>query len=269
MLAALTGAAAELATRGLTVLNVPHMETEQIAAARKLCSARLDSLLSEVDGVGVDPLAQHYTFKEISHRQQMRWDLRLPADDELWKQACEAAVKAATPTLEALHPSEEAGPIRTLISGVLISRPGAENQRWHADADSQHFKAAAASPHCRIYNAFMPLVDVAADSDGTEFAPGSDTIPGWPGAHRDPLYAMLPPPTCPPVDAIESPACCEGGVILADYRTLHRGRASIGRERQVAYVVLAVGAEAIDSSNFRPEAIAEMPKAALEEMPYW
>ena len=132
---ALTGAAAELATRGLTVLNVPHLGTEQISAARTLCSARLDSLLSEVADVGVDPLAQHYTFKEISHRQQMRWDLRLPEDDEIWKQACKAAVEAAAPILEALHPSEEAGPIRTLMTGVLISRPGSENQRWHADVN--------------------------------------------------------------------------------------------------------------------------------------
>ena len=84
-----------------------------------------------------------------------------------------------------------------------------------------------------------------------------------------PTHPPASPPTCPPLDAIESPACCAGGVLLADYRTLHRGRASIGRERAVAYVVLAVGDEARCENNFRPEAIAEMPEAALEEMPYW
>ena len=265
----LAGAADQLARRGLAVLDTPQLDAETLANARALCSTRLDKLLSEVSAVGVDPVAQHYTFAEISHRQQQRWDLRLPEDDALWEQTCAAVVAAAQPVLELLHPLDEAGPVHTLMSGVLISRPGAENQRWHADADSQHFARAGGSPHCRIYNAFMPLVDVEKDGDGTEFAPGSDSIPGWPGAHRDPLYKMLPPPTCPPLDAIEAPACCAGGVLLADYRTLHRGRANIGRERQVAYVVLAVGDEAQDSSNFATEAIRQMPKDALDQMPYW
>ena len=59
----------------------------------------------------------------------------------------------------------------------------------------------------------MPLVDVAADADGTQF---------WPTSHDDPMHRLLPPPTCPPVGATVSPACPAGGLILADYRLLHR-----------------------------------------------
>jgi len=37
------------------------------------------------------------------------------------------------------------------------------------DCDVQHLERAAGDPHCRIYNCFMPLVDIASEADGAEF----------------------------------------------------------------------------------------------------
>ena len=218
-------------------------------------SSRLDALLSEIHAAGVDPIEQHYTFGEIAHRQRLRWDLRLPATDAAWASACTAAVAAVRPVLEQLHPACEP---RMLMSGVLISRPGAKTQNWHADADETHFERASAERHCRIYNVFMPLVDVARGGDGTEFREGTHDEPG-----------PLMPQMNPPAGTAEAPACPAGGLLLADYRTLHRGRANHGRERQVAYVVLGVGEGAEDNSNFTPEALAEVSPRVLEQLPWW
>lgn len=248
--------ASTLYARGFAVLDRPQLDLAALALLRGRTSSRLDDLLSEIRVAGVDPIEQHYTFGEIAHRQRLRWDLRLPATDEAWVSACEAAVAAATPVLERLHPACE---IRTLMSGVLISRDGAEAQSWHADADTTHFERAREAMHCRIYNAFMPLVDVARDGDGTEF---------WEGTHGTPCPST-PSETDPPPGAAEAPACPAGGLVLADYRTLHRGRANQGRERQVAYVVLGVGEGAEDNSNFTPDALADVSPRVLEQLPWW
>lgn len=257
--ATLQTAASALVNRGLAVLDEPQLDLDFLEEAKQLSSARLDTLLSDVQAAGADPIAQHYTFAELSHRQKMRWDLRVPDDDNVWSRTCAAAVAAAVPVVEQIHPPDKGAPaVRTLMSGVLISRPGAEQQRWHADCDAQHFELAGADRHCRIYNAFMPLVDIEADADGTQFWPGSHT---WP--------ASLPPPTCPPVGAIEAPACRAGGLILADYRCLHRGRANVGRERQIAYVVLGVGEKADDTSNFSPTPVRESMPRTNEQLPFW
>jgi hypothetical protein len=57
--------------------------------------------------------------------------------------------------------------------------------------------------------------------------------------------------------------------VLADYRTLHRGRANIGRERCVAYVVLGVGEQAEDSSNFSPQRLQDAHPRVMEQMAFW
>lgn len=145
--------AAQLSTRGLAVVRHQYLTPDIAEQAASQSAARLDSLLEEVQAAGADPIEQHYTFAEFSHRQRMRWDLRMPDDDPVWRSVCNAAIAGAKPILQRIHP---ASPIRMLMSGVLISRPGAGLQRWHADADSVHFQRAADDQDCRIYNAFMP-----------------------------------------------------------------------------------------------------------------
>ena len=59
--------------------------------------------------------------------------------------------------------------IKALKIGAVISRPGARVQRFHCDATHAMFAAAQADPLHRIYNVFIPLVDLCEDGDGTEF----------------------------------------------------------------------------------------------------
>jgi len=253
--------AAELSQFGLTVLSEPQLDCAQLQQVRQRCSSRLSALIDELSEAAVDPIEQHYTFTEIAHRQRLRWDLRMPEGDPLWQNVCEAAVAVAMPVIEQLHPPREAAAPRMLMSGVLISRPGATAQRWHVDCDVSHLQKAADDPHCRIYNCFMPLVDIASGEDGTEF---------WPTSHASSAVdPALPPPTCPPVGAAVAPACPAGGMLLADYRTMHRGLANAGRERLIAYVVLGVGKGAQDTANFSPTAIRDTSPRVLEQLPFW
>ena len=59
------------------------------------------------------------------------------------------------------------------------------------------------------------------------------------------------------------------GLVFADYRTMHRGRANGGRERQVAYVVLGIGDGAKDTSNFSPTTIRDTSPRVLEQLDFW
>ena len=121
--------AAELSQYGLTVLKEPQLDQAQLEQVRQRCSARLSALLDELQVQGGDPIEQHYTFAEIAHRQRLRWDLRLPEEDPLWQRVCDAALAAAMPVVEQLHPPCTAAPPRTLMSGVLISRSVMRTER--------------------------------------------------------------------------------------------------------------------------------------------
>ena len=133
--------------------------------------------------------------------------------------------------------------------GAVISRPGAGVQRFHCDADLDHLAAAKDNPSHRLYNVFIPLVDISANSDGTEFW-GSPQLEGSPDAlarhfisesaeqiSRQQKDASLVP------DQIVSPGCRAGGIIIYDYRTIHRGLPNPvdGRERPMVYVIVATG----------------------------
>jgi hypothetical protein len=121
--------AAELSQFGLTVLREPQLDQAQLEQVRQRCSSRLSSLLDELHVQGGDPIEQHYTFAEIAHRQRLRWDLRLPEEDPLWLCACDAALAAAMPVVEQLHPPCTTAAPRPLMSGVLISRSVARTER--------------------------------------------------------------------------------------------------------------------------------------------
>ena len=86
----------------------------------------------------------------------------------------------------------------------------------------------------------MPLVDVDANADGTEFYPASHVADA--GA-RDAVRAGDAPPST------EAPAALAGQPLVFDYRVLHRGLANPSRERAVAYLVLATDG-AYDGQNF-------------------
>ena len=66
----------------------------------------------------------------------------------------------------------------------------------------------------------------------------------------------------------EAPACRAGGLVLFDFRIIHGGLASIGRERPIAYVICSTGG-AVDDSNFPDNRICDATAEDLEEFPFW
>jgi len=153
--------------------------------------------------------------------------------------------------------------------GAVVSRPGARAQRFHADADDEHFRAAAVCPRTRLYNVFAPLVDIAAESDGTQFWPGSHlegtrvrdfraaveravALDGRVGHLEDEIGSSHLEDDELVMAAMEAPACPAGGLYIFDYRTLHRGLPNAGRERAVAYAILSTG-WASDTTNFNEQ----------------
>ena len=115
-----------------------------------------DDLLALVPRFGCDPLEQNYNFAEICHRSRKRWDMRVPG--EAVSALTSTAVQASLPVILGLdrlplHPDEgrlplarrlPAGKPRTLMTGAIVSQPGARAQRFHTDADGGHLAARAA-----------------------------------------------------------------------------------------------------------------------------
>ena len=60
-----------------------------------------------------------------------------------------------------------------------------------------------------------------------------------------------------------------GGFLCFDYRCVHRGLASQGRERAVAYFVVAFEPDVEDSHNFPQLSVHDAPAELTEAMPFW
>ena len=257
-------AAKRLRDRGFCVIDEPLLDRACINQLASASGQRLSQLLDEVESTGYDPIEQSYHFAEVSHRQRQRWDMR-PPPCEHWQLLCDRALQAATPIIrDALAMPDESPTL--VMSGVVVSRPGCTAQGFHADATESHQQQAATSPHHRLYTAFVPLVDVRAD--GTQF---------WVGSHHGDVQAharrsttrdgrlRVPAESAP----LEAPACRAGGMILFDYRVLHRGLPNAGRERPIAYCVCAMGG-AWDNANFPQTSLADgTAHHYVDHTPFW
>ena len=311
--------AASLRDRGFTVLPAPIIDTALIARLSATTTARLDSLLDRVEAKGCDPLEQQYLFREVCARQSMRWDLhvdvarrgasgrrkRTPAEEAYAELSRALLSSAVEPIVEALQGAGYEG-VRPTACGAIVSRRGAAGQRPHADANLPHYAEAERNPGHRLFNCFVPLVDIAAgggdeQSDGTQFWPASHLTAD--AAHRAWERALGPEALleekeeeeeeeeeevmqqqrqlrqlgqleeraggAPALGAeAEAPACCAGGLIIFDFRIIHGGLPSIGRERAVAYVICSTGG-AQDETNFPPERIADLTEADADALPWW
>ena len=265
-LVALSSHATSLCARGFTVVEEPILDGPRVDRLAQACSGRLHSLLAAIADIGYDPLEQSYTFAEVSHRQRKRWDMRPDFEEDIacdWVALCDAAVATATPIIrEAL--GEGVVP-RVDMTGAVISRPGCAAQSFHADATQSHFDAAAARPQHRLFTAFVPLVDVCEDGDGTQFWSGSHIGDELERARRgisgDGELQNAP---------LEAPGCPKGGMILFDYRVLHRGLPNTGpgRERPVAYAVLSTDG-ATDQANFEQQSLVDSSPLLVDHAPYW
>ena len=324
--------AASLRDRGFTVLPAPIIDTALIARLSATTTARLDSLLDRVEAKGCDPLEQQYLFREICARQSMRWDLhvdvvrrgasgrrkrRTPAEEAYAELSRALLSSAVEPIVEALQGAAYEG-VRPTACGAIVSRRGAAGQRPHADANLPHYAEAERNPAHRLFNCFVPLVDIAAgggdeQSDGTQFWPASHLTAD--AAHRAWERALGPEALLEAEETLEeeeeqeeqkqeeqeeqeqvkqqqrqlrqlrqleeraggapaleteaeTPACCAGGVIIFDFRIIHGGLPSLGRERAVAYVICSTGG-ARDETNFPPERIADLTEADADALPWW
>lgn len=124
--------AASIRENGFAVLP-QTLPRDLVTAARAAVADRLNLLLEGVDEAGCDVLAQQYSFHEICHRKRLRWDLRMPATCDPWNALISAALKEASPLLEALCEAEGGDAPRIVMAGAVVSREGAGPQSFHAD----------------------------------------------------------------------------------------------------------------------------------------
>mgnify|MGYP006153263627 CR=1 FL=1 len=260
--------AALLSRRGYVVVTEPVINAELVDDCAALCHTTLERLLADVETAGCDPNEQMYRFCNICHRQKNRWDMLIPRESSTsWASLVDATMAAATPIIRAAQ-----GPafkdVAPLMCGAVVSRPGARVQRFHVDAAHAHFEAAQADPSHRMYNVFVPLVDIAEDGDGTMFWPAP--VLGE-SSRALAKHIMDAPDSTLHASTLHAPATPAGGLIIFDYRTIHRGLANMevgGRERPVAYVACATGG-AGDVHNFPQTAIGDISLERAQALPFW
>ena len=185
--------AASLRDRGFTVLPSPVIDPSLIARLAATTTARLDSLLDQVEAKGCDPLEQQYLFREICARQSMRWDLQISRDDddgsmgppndgaddayaELSRVLLSSAIE---PIVEALQGAAYEG-VRPTACGAVVSRRGAAAQRPHADANLPHYAEATQRRH----SVMVPLL--ASPAHAAARRSSSRPTSACPGAHGRP-----------------------------------------------------------------------------------
>ena len=305
----LLAAAWQLRDRGFTVAPNVKLPERLVTAAREEALVRFDSLSSDVARLGVHPLSRCYLFSEIATRQKNRFDMRLPSmaredgtlhESPALAELCQTAAELAAPVIEQVHTelplrrddswraARRLSPARPRLdsTGVILSQPSASAQRFHADASRRHFALASVLPRHRLYNVFVPLVDIAANTCGTQFWPGSHLersrvrryrkVVSRSGHVEDDAVAMR---------EMEAPACPAGSMLIFDYRVLHRGLANEGHDaapRPIAYAVCSTG-WAKDDANFpqrslraavatlptTPEELSRVQGAISEQFPLW
>ena len=172
---------ARLRDCGFTVLTHAVVDAPRIERAGQAVCSSLVARLQSVADLGLDPKAQCYSFNDVCHRSSLRWDLEATAET---RQISEIAMGAVAPIVSALHRlplhAEERGLAWTrrlsprqprLVSHrALLSRPGAAAQKFHFDA---RLPLGSILPSHRLFNVFVPLVDIEEGDDGTQFLPGS------------------------------------------------------------------------------------------------
>lgn len=241
---------------GFAVLPTSLVPSQVVEDAREAVRTRLDQLLAAVDDAGCDVVEQQYSFAEICHRKRLRWDLKMPPCEE-WAALERHVVAEAVPLLHELSATAlgcgEAAPVpRIIMSGAVVSRPGAGPQSFHADGTG------------RLLNVFVPLVDIAPETDGTQF---------WPGSHLNAAAPDRAPSLADDAEAMAtmtSPGCPAGGMLAFDYRVVHRGLSNERRERAVAYFVVALEPDSRDAHNFPPMSVHDAAAAeSAATMPFW
>lgn len=272
--------ALELRDKGFTVINDSGIDRQLIQNAAVSCSAEFDRMRENVARLGIDPNEDLFAFSEIVTRHRKRYGFQ-PQGPSAWTELVDEAVRSvASPVIETLHtlpPHEDdipekapelTGWARHLLPAqpvvehvdCIISQLGAKAQGFHPDAGDTHIKLARLNARHRLFNVFCPLTDLQEDGDGTMF---------WPRSHHrsgvDRFNAAIKRSGALEADALAMsemavPACKAGGVILFDFRLLHRGMPNTGGERAIAHAVLSTGF-ATDPLTFPSTSLRELVEA--------
>ena len=251
--------ARELRIQGFTVIPDAGLDPATVDKAHATMTSEFARHLASIEQLGLDPQEDKYAFQEIATRHRKRWCLR-PTRPSAWTSLLDDAVRAVTPIIESCSSSfphaDDGSPLTSLTRytplftrprveeiGAILSADGARAQTFHADAGPAHIQLARHLPAHRLYNVFAPLVDIEADADGTQFWPGSHLDRTRASAYYDAIDRSGSLADDPIVSAqLVSPAIPKGGLLLWDFRCMHRGLPNAQRrDRPVAHAVLSTG----------------------------
>ena len=225
--------AIELRDKGFTVIPDAGITVAQIAEANAALAAEFNQLHGMPEELGLCPTDDSYAFAEIDKRHRLRWSLQpqgQSASSPNWS-TLNALVEAAFPTGAAVieelhklppHPDDDGGftswtrhllPSQPEVGhvGAILSRPGARAQRFHADAGDRLLQLARLSPRHRLYNMFIPLVDLEEGGDGTMM---------WPRSHLDKTRRRAY------YDAIDRSGCLEDDALVMSQSSADVSRSS-------------------------------------------
>ena len=231
------------------------LDKQEVAELRQMVDgaiANVESLLAkhrpEIN-VGEDS----FIFKEIASRNLERFDLRMdtiPGAAEYVERCILDNTKVQSLLRQSLGEPEEVD----FDISVVYSRPGAINQRWHADGSHQKgakdagvedmgWKYTLADAYALCL--FIPLIDLDHEVGYTQF---------WPGSHRHRDLVGFGPVaelTKATYDGISK----AGGGVWYDYRLLHRGMFNVSKVVRPVVQVIFKKKWYVEKVNYGNESI--------------
>ena len=263
--------ALSLRDRGFTVIPDAGLSSSLVARARADCIDEVGRLRGMIEGLGLDAVDDRYAFSEIDKRHRLRWSIQATRNSA-WTACVDEALPRASEVIERLHtlpahPDDEGLPLfgellpktpRLDHVGAIVSGHGAKAQAFHADAGELHLRLSRLSTRHRLFNMFVPLVDLEAGGMGTMFWPRSHHMRSRRAAYQA-AVARAGSLEADPIamSEMESPACPSGGIIQFDFRVLHRGLPNQSEaERPIAHAILSTGL-AVDQKRTPPTSLVE------------
>ncbi len=193
------------------------------------------------------------SFQEIASRGNERFDLLLPPTSKARDFVEHVLLERISPLIERLLNGRVGETIDFDIS-VVYSKPGAQNQGWHADGDHQRgakdsgweadgWKVHLAEPYALCL--FIPLIDLDGTTGYTQF---------WPGSHRNRGLAGFGP-VAEITGAIWDGSSRAGDCIWYDYRLMHRGMGNISNAVRPVVQVLFKKTWYTEKRNYGTESL--------------
>ena len=236
------------------------LNSQEVAELRQM----IDAAIANVEAL----LAKHrpeinvgedsFIFKEIASRNLERFDLRIdtiPGATEYVERCILDNGKVQSLLMQSLGDLDE---IDFDIS-VVYSRPGAINQRWHADGSHQKsakdagvddlgWKHTLANAYALCL--FIPLIDLDHEVGYTQF---------WPGSHRNRDLVGFGP-VAELTRATYDGICNAGSGVWYDYRLLHRGMFNVSKVVRPVVQVIFKKKWYVEKVNYGSESIVREDK---------